>query len=194
MDDGVQEKAEEETRLRVLLVEEIIGLRSRWSGRIVWEDTAMQVQRGRRVLGEKRWNCDILMHVDLCNKPRRWRTLLHELLHSVSAGMNEPDYQRFRGWEEGTVEWLQRRHRPEILHSLGINVPAEVFADVEDHWAMNSYLEALQVLQEACGLDEDEFYRELLRTPLALRPAAVRAWGGQTSFLSLFARTIGKLR
>lgn len=72
----------------------------------------MQTLLERRVLGEKRWGCDILFHADLTNNPLRWRTLLHEVLHSVSAGMTEQDYRRFRGWEEGVVEWLQRRWRP----------------------------------------------------------------------------------
>ena len=92
--------------------------------------------------------------------------------------MNEPDYQRFRGWEEGTVEWLQQRHRPKILHALGISAPPEVFADVENYWIMNSYSEALQVLQEACGFDEDSFYKNyselLLRCALPpFAPGAV---------------------
>ena len=39
MDDRAQEQVEDETRRLVAIVEEITGLHSRWSGRIVWEDT-----------------------------------------------------------------------------------------------------------------------------------------------------------
>ena len=195
MEDGRQKQVEEETRRLVLLVEEITGLRSRWNGRIILlEDAAMQSLLGRRVSGEKRWSCDILLHSDFGDDPLRWRTLLHEVLHSVSAGMNEQDYRRFRGWEEGVVEWLQRQWRSEMLHSLGASVPEEVFNEAERHWPMNDYLEALQVLQKASGLEAKLFYRDLLRTPLALRPGAVRAMRTEPDFLPLFARTIGKLR
>ena len=41
MDDRSQEQVEDETQRLVALVEEMTGLRSRWSGRIVWEDTAV---------------------------------------------------------------------------------------------------------------------------------------------------------
>lgn len=195
MDAQMQSQIEDETRRLVALVEETTGLRSRWNGQVVvLEDAAMQSLLGRRLLGEKRWGCDILLHADLRNNPLRWRTLLHEVLHSVSAGMTEQDYRRFRGWEEGTVEWLQRRWRPEMLRSLEIGIPEDLFAAAEQYWPLNEYLGALQALQEACGMEEDHFYLNLLRTPLALRPAAVRTWGSQPGFLSLFARTIGKLR
>ena len=135
-----------------------------------------------------------MLHADLADSPLRWRTLLHEVLHSVSAGMGEQDYRRFRGWEEGVVEWLQRQWRPGMLHRIGASVPEEAFAAVERLWPLNGYLEALEALQEASGLDVDLFYRSLLRTPLAQRPAAVYAWGSSPGFLSLFAQTIGKLR
>ena len=154
----------------------------------------MQPLLGRRILGEKRWGCDIILHSDFVNNPLRWRTLLHEVLHSVSAEMNEQDYRRFRGWEEGTVEWLQRRWRPEVLRLVGVSVPENQFAVAERLWPLNGYLEALQVLQEASGLEAEPFYRDLLRTPLALRPGAVRAMRNEPEFLPLFARTIGKLR
>ena len=191
----MQSHVEDETRRLVLLVEEATGLRLRWSGQVVvLEDAAMQSLLGRRLLGEKRWGCEILLHADLRNNPLRWRTLLHEVLHSVSAGTTEQDYRRFRGWEEGTVEWLQRRWRPEMLRSLEVSIPKDLFAAAEHYWPLNGYLEALQALQEACGVEEDQFYLNLLQTPLALRPAAVRAMRSEPDFLPLFARTIGRLR
>ena len=158
MDDHAQQQVEEETRRLVALVEEITGLRSRWNGQIILlGDAEMLPLLGRRVSGEKRWGCDILLHSSLVGDSLRWRTLLHEALHSVSVGMNEQDYRRFRGWEEGTVEWLQRRLRPEILHSLGVSVLEEVFVVAEQFWPFNKYLIALQILQQAAGLDTETF-------------------------------------
>lgn len=186
---------EDEVRQVVAFVEGTTGLRSRWSGRIViLEDREIQALQGRRVLGEKQWNCDILIHAALQDNPLRWRTLLHESLHSVCTRLNEEDYRRLQGWEEGVVEWLQRRWRPEVLQTLGVKVPEETFDLSDRFWPFNGYLEALKVLQEASGREAEAFYRDLLRTPLALRPATVRAWGSEPGFLSLFAHTIGKLR
>ena len=198
-EDSSQSEARDDVReeLRVLqrIVEERTGLRSRWNGEALFRrPEEIQMMRGRHLLAEKRWNCDILVSTILVGNPLRWRTLLHEMLHAVSMGMNEQDYRRFQGWEEGVVEWLQRRWRPEILHELGVAPPPEVFAQAERHWPLNDYLEALQSLQEACGLTPEAFYLELLRTPLAKRLATVRAWGQGSDFLPLFARTIGKLR
>ena len=195
MDDNEQRQVEDETRRLVGLVEEATGLRSRWNGEIILlEDAAMVPLFGRRVSGKKLWNCNILLHSDFVNNPLRWRTLLHEVLHSVSAGMNEQDYRRFQGWEEGTIEWLQRHWRPEMLRSLGASVSEETFAVAERFWPFNKYLEALAVLQEASGMEAELFYRKLLQTPLALRPGVVRAMGSEPGFLPLFARTIGKRR
>ena len=62
MDDHGQEQAEEEARRLVLLVEKITGLRSRWNGQIMlMEDAAMLPPLGRRVSGETRGICGILI-------------------------------------------------------------------------------------------------------------------------------------
>ena len=185
----------EELRALQRTVEDRTGLLSHWNGEVLFRrPDEIQMMRGRHLLAEKRWNCDVLVSAILEENPLLWRTLLHEMLHSVSVGLNEEDYRRFPGWEEGVVEWLQRRWRPEILHELGVATPSEIFAQAERDWPLNDYLEALQTLQEACGLTSEIFYFDLLRTPLAQRLATVRAWGQGPGFLSLFARTIGKLR
>lgn len=192
---GGRQGVRKELRALQRAVEERTGLPSRWNGEVLFRQPAeIQMMRGRRLLAEKRWNCDILVSTILEGNPLRWRTLLHEMLHSVSVGLNEEDYRRFQGWEEGVVEWLQRRWRPEILHELGVIPPTEVLAQAERDWPLNGYLDALQTLQEACGLTPETFYAELLRMPLAQRLATVRAWGKGSGFLPLFARTIGKLR
>ena len=190
-----RQSIQRELRALQQAVELRTGLPSRWDGRVLFlRSTETQMMRGRLLLAEKRWNCDILVCTILEDNPLRWRTLLHEILHSVSAGLNEPDYRRFLGWEEGVVEWLQRRWRPEILRELGVTLPNEVMIRVEQDWPLNDYLEALGTLQEQCGLTPEAFYLGLLRTPLAQRLATVRSWGQGPGFLPLFARTIGRLR
>ena len=195
MQGGTMADVEDEVRRVVEFVEETTGLRSRWNGQvIILEESEIQTRQGRGALGEKQWNCGILIHAALQDNLLRWRTLLHEALHSVSAGLTEEDYRRFRGWEEGVVECLQRRWRPELLQTLGGEVPEGAFEVSERFWPLNGYLEALQALQEATGREPEMFYRDLLRTPLALRLATVRSWGSEPGFLSLLAHTIGKLR
>lgn len=190
-----RQSIQRELRALKSAVELRTGMPSRWDGQVLFlRSTEIQMMRGRLLLAEKRWNCDIVVCTMLEGNPLRWRTLLHEMLHSVSAGLNEPDYRRFLGWEEGVVEWLQRRWRPEILHELGVILPGEALTQAEQDWPLNDYLEALKTLQEHCGLTPETFYLELLRTPLAQRLATVRLWGQGPGFLPLFARTIGRLR
>ena len=182
----------------VAQVERMTGLRSRWNGSVtIWEAHMMQTMARKPFLAKKTWDCGITVVDSLLDDDRRWRTLIHEALHSVSAGMNERDYGRFLGWEEGTVEWLQRHWRPQILLSLDVNMPEDRFAAPERAWPLNGYLDALETLRTGCGQEPEFFYRTLLRTPLARRLTVVQAWGkgpDAADFFSVFARTIGRLR
>jgi hypothetical protein len=101
------------------LVEEITGLRSRWNGAVELVPTP-----GYR--GAKRFSCAIVLDASLVGDDTRWRTSIHELLHSVSAGYVPSDYRSLRGWEEGVVEQLQRLIRPSLLARVGVVVPEEV--------------------------------------------------------------------
>lgn len=74
---------------------------SRWSGRIKVDDEQC---KKRRISGQKKWSCDILLKSD-CQK----RTIVHELLHSCSASyMNPITYIRYGSMEEASVELLAR--------------------------------------------------------------------------------------
>lgn len=184
-----------ELRSLIHIIEDITGLASRWSGNIfVLDNEAIQLVSGRQALAEKRWNCDIVVNSILIEEPLRWRTLIHELLHSVSVGMNPGDYQRFRGWEEGTVEVLQRRMRPQILSQLGIVVEENIFQTVESQWVFNNYIEALETLRQALHEDEIAFYLTLLRTPLAMRLQYVYNLSNAPDYHRLAALSSGKLR
>ncbi len=194
-----QDRITEEIRQVVALVEEMTGLRSRWNGSVtVWEARLAGTMGRRPFIAKKTWDCGITVVDALLDDNQRWRTLIHEALHSVSVGMNEADYGRFLGWEEGVVEWLQRHWRRQILFALDVNMPEDWFAATERIWPLNGYLDALETLQAGCGQEPEFFYRTLIRTPLAQRLTVVQAWGkgsgAVSDYLALFARTIGKLR
>lgn len=194
-----QETITQEIRRVVAEVEALTGLRSRWNGSVtVWEASLAATLGVKPFLAKKTWDCGMAVVDALLGDSQRWRSLIHEALHSVSVGMNEVDYRRFTGWEEGVVEWLQRRWRRQVLLAIGLDLPEEDFAATERNWALNGYLEALETLQAGCGLEADRFYMTLIHTPLGQRLALVQAWGrsrgARADYFVLFARTIGKLR
>jgi hypothetical protein len=176
-------------------VEELTGLSSRWNGTVVvMESAEIALLQGKALLAEKQWDCTILVNSALAGIPLRWRTLSHEVLHSVSAGINEVHYKQFKGWEEGVVESLQRLLRPQILSHIGVNVPESVFTPVETLWLFNGYIEALESLRNYVELPKEQFYLELIKTPLADRMAAAYRLGSGKEYQRLFALACGKLR
>ena len=143
--------------------------------------------KGKNVLAEKQWGCSILVNSSIVDDPIRWRTLIHEMLHSVSVGTNEENYKRLRGWEEGVVEQLQRLLRPEILFRLNIAVPETTFTPAEAIWPYNSYIAAMERLRNYLKAD-------LLRTPLADRLSYARLLDASSEYLRVFAAASGRLR
>lgn len=83
----------------------MLGRPSRWSG-------IVELTEDPYIRGAKPFRCDIIINAELSEKDLRWRTLIHEMLHTFSAGYQPLDYASFRGWEEGIVEQLQRVLRP----------------------------------------------------------------------------------
>ncbi|HZP80311.1 MAG TPA: hypothetical protein VFB21_01615 [Chthonomonadaceae bacterium] len=194
-------RVQDEVRQIVAAVEEITGLPSRWSGRLnVVSSQEADLQANRPFSAKKEWNCHISIVDVLVNKDERWRSLIHEALHSVSVGHQEQDYRQFRGWEEGVVEWLQRRYRPDILNRLGLSIPEETFARAEATWLFNPAIEALQRIAAQLPMaSELAFFETLLKTPLKDRLAFVQAWGMREAqdpkqFMRVLAASSGVLR
>lgn len=174
-------------------VEEWTGLTSRWQGTVtLFDDISMR--RGQGALAEKAWSCEIRLAQALALSPLRWRTLIHEMLHSVSVGTNEEAYKRFIGWEEAVVEQLQRLLRPRILTRLAVSVPEALFVEVERHWRYNVYIEAMESLRQSLAQDDLSFYLELLQIPLADRLSHTYFRSGTREYRRLFAAASGKLR
>ena len=177
------------------VVERLTGLRSRWSGSVVLMDSREIVAlKGYPILAEKRWNCDIVIDAAVTKLPTRWRTYVHEMLHSISVGLNEADYNRFRGWEEGVVEHLQRLLRPEVLAAVGAGGAEAVSGEMDAIWRMNPYVQAMETLRLSLGVEALPFYRRLLAVPLADRMVHVSGLNDSPEFRRLFVYTIGKLR
>ncbi|HLK61631.1 MAG TPA: hypothetical protein VKU00_34105 [Chthonomonadaceae bacterium] len=167
MSEQVAKRVQAELQTLVPILEELTGLNSRWNGEIYLVQSA-------DFLGKKPFPCHIELDADLANLDVRWRTLLHELLHSLSAGYNQNDYNLFYGWEEGVVEQLQRLIRLEALTRCGIIVAEEIFTSAEAGHPFNPYIAALEKIREAINdTDARAFYVQLLNTPIKNRHASL---------------------
>ena len=154
----------DEVRRIVAVVEVLTQRKSRWSGHIELVESA-------DFKGKKPFRCDILLNAFLATQLERWSTLIHEVLHTVSAGYVRDDYQDFQGWEEGVIEQLQRLFRPSILSRLQINIDESIFLFIEEDHAYNKFIAALEQLRMTVGKDQEDFYILLLQTPIRDRPA-----------------------
>jgi hypothetical protein len=84
----------------------IVGTPQAWSGKISW----VSVKNAPDYRGCYNPDNSIEIRTDA-----RSNTIIHELLHSHSVGLNLKDYRLYRGWEEGVLEKLQRLVGPEVL-------------------------------------------------------------------------------
>lgn len=99
----------------------------------------------------------------------RWSTLIHEALHTISAGYVPTDYRNFPGWEEGVVERLQRVYRLTVLGRLGVSVEDELFRVSEEKHNYNKYIQALEGVRLILNIADADFYTNLLQTPIRSR-------------------------
>ncbi len=161
MDDKVFVQAQIASELRQIIgvLTGRLGLPSQWSGQVgIVPDAGFK--------GKKRFTCDILIDAALASQEVRWATLIHEALHTVSAGYIGTDYRDFPGWEEGVVERLQRLFRPIILARLGVTVPENAFRAAEEKHNYNKYIYALEQLRFGLNMTAEEFYANLIKIPI----------------------------
>ena len=155
----------DELVLILSVLSRLTGLPSHWNGELVLVPDA-------GFKGKKRFSCSILLDAALASQEVRWRTLIHEALHALSAGYNQVDYNALTGWEEGVVEQLQRLMRPKVLTALGVFISPDVFSDVEVDHLFNPRIRAVDSLRVALGIPEqqsEQFYIDLLATPIKSR-------------------------
>ena len=185
----------EEVRRITAFVEGITGLPSRWNGGLLiladGTNEAWIAQALPRVTyrAKKEWNCSITVTESVLQDDQRWRTLLHEILHSVSVGLTEPTYQQYAPWEEAVVESLQRLYRPLLFQHLGLNLEERPFQALETTWRYGPAVEALgKIAAERPDVPARDFLESLLRVPLPDRPASAFAWGRQSTDFDHFKR------
>ena len=195
----------EEVRQIISAVEEFTGLPSRWNGGLlILADASGEAEVAGMLspvsyLAKKEWSCSITVLETVLQDDRRWRTLPHEALHSVSVGLTEPTHHRLCLWEESVVESLQRLYRPLLFERLGLNIPEERYAAQEAAWLYNHAIEALgRIAAERPDVPAREFLEQMLRTPLPERPAFAFEWGHEAAdfehFKRVYAAVSGILR
>jgi hypothetical protein len=194
--DEIEARTRQELQEIITVLQELTGLPSQWSGRI-------ELVPGADFKGKKRFSCDIQIDAALASQDVRWSTLIHEALHSFSAGYVRDDYQNFQGWEEGVVEQSQRFFRTQILSQIGVAVASDLFRRVDTEHAYNEFIEALETLRQTLGVPEmenEQFYKELLGIPIKERPGHVLRQGmvlpteQRQHFLHIFSAASATLR
>jgi hypothetical protein len=160
------EQIRQDLKAIVPIVETLTGLKSRWNGNVEFVSDAI-------FKGLKPYACDILIGDTFLDPDERWTTLIHELLHSVSAGYNRFDFEANVGWEEGVVENLQRILRAEILSELELVVAEDLLRQLDEQHPFNRYIMPLERARDVFGDDEREFHLDLLRTPIKNRYGAL---------------------
>jgi hypothetical protein len=162
----IRERLREELEQVCWALTRILGRQSRWSGFADLSDDP-------NIRGAKPFRCDIVINAILASQAERWRTLIHEMLHTFSEGYQPLDYMAFRGWEEGVVEQLQRTLRPAVLAELGINLDEAVFTAVETDHEYEEYVRALEEMRESLGEESLRFFSRLLAVPIRDRRQSV---------------------
>ena len=187
MQDAALQTKRELTAIITALTQ-ITGLTSHWNGEV-------ELSQDPRILGRKPFSCRIIVNARLVDQPARWRTLIHEALHSLSVGYNMTDYQAFLGWEEGVVEQTQRLLRPIVLERLGVQVDSSVFSPIEAAYSFNKYIRAIELFRSVLGRDDErEFYLTLLATETKRRHDLIFGLGNRLpglqrgEFMAIFSK------
>jgi len=185
-----RERLTEEIGRVVAEVEQLTGLRSRWNGTVtVLDDRTAALFSPEPYSAKKEWSCSITVVTSVAAEDGRWRTLIHEALHSVSIGLTPQSFLLFPYWEEGVVENLQRLYRPILLKRLGLAVTEAAFTATEAEWRYSAPVDALRrIMAELPATGEQEFMERLLRVPLASRKATVFGWGRGAEDFERFKR------
>jgi hypothetical protein len=153
------------------VLEDVLGWSSRWNGQV-------SLVQSLTFAGVAHYNGSIsineLIYVDA---DLRWRTLIHEALHTFSPQYTRYEYSNMRGWEEGVVEQMQRLVRPQVLAALGVVVNEEALLEAEANHIYNIYIAFLEDLRLRLGDAPFTFYKMLLACPLMERSIILRQSG-----------------
>lgn len=139
----------------------LTGRPTRWSGTVlVMEDVAFPFW------GQKQRGCSISLRLDVLRSPeRRWTTMIHEALHSVSTVFTTGHLDStHRRWEEAIAEQLQRLLRGEILRALDVHLAEQILKELDAAHLYNGDIRTLEVCREALQVDARMYYLDLLGT------------------------------
>lgn len=148
------------------------GLESEWNGIVRRIDTGTAVAE---------WDGSISINVDrLLKEPAiREHNLIHEVFHTISKP-SEAAFSRYSGWEEGLVDQMTILNRDAVWDDLGVKLTAKQRRDLLAFDADSSYglpRYAWEQMRVSSGLSADDFYGQMLRTPLEQRPALAKRLG-----------------
>lgn len=153
------------------VLESILKRPSRWNGQV-------SLVRSPNFAGAAHYDGSIsISEIVYADADLRWRTLIHEALHTFSPQYTRYEYNAVRGWEEGVVEQMQRLVRPQVLTALSVAVNEEVLLEFEAVHAYNIYIEVLEDLRLRLNDTSLDFYKMLLAYPVTERSMILRQSG-----------------
>lgn len=148
------------------------NLDSEWNG---------QVKRIAEGTAVAEWDGSISINVArLVNEPHiREHNLIHEVFHTISRP-SEGAFQRYAGWEEGLVDHMTILSRDSVWQDIGVKLTAKqtrqlAASDAESSYGLYRY--AWENMRSSTGLSADDFYGQMIRTPLENRPALAKKLG-----------------
>ena len=118
-DHPLRQQAEADLSRVIGEIVTLTGRPTRWRGSVlVMEDSTYAFW------GQKQRGCSISIRLDVLRSPeRRWTTMIHEGVHSVSAVFTPGHLDSTqRRWEEAIAEQLQRLLRDDLLHALNVRL------------------------------------------------------------------------
>ena len=155
----------------VNVLEELLDRPSRWNGRAL-------LAQSLSFSGMAHYDGSISINEAVYADPNlRWRTLLHETLHTFSPQYTRFEYSMAPGWEEGVVEAMQRLIRPQVFASLGITVDNKTLLETEAKHPYNAYVAVLEDIRQCLSDTPLIFYQTLLACPLTERSIMLRQSG-----------------
>lgn len=107
----------------------------------------------------------------------RWQTIIHEMAHTISTSIDDAArYRALKPFEESVVEMWSRTHRGEILAELRIDAALLDFASIDASNGYNAWNASLELIRGQLGWTREEFYDQLIATPLAQRVGVLDEW------------------
>lgn len=171
MEEATEGELQSILRQIIQVLENVLGRTSHWNGKASLED-GLFFAGAARYDGSIAISEPVFADIDL-----RWRTLIHEALHTFSPRYTHMTYLGAIGWEEGVVEQMQRLLRPAVIAALQVEVSGAVIDAVEEVHPYNKYIAVLEDIRLRLGEEQFRFYDTLLVTPLPDRATLIRQSG-----------------